>query len=214
MGDEFECRMSVKSPMAASSTIHKTQAPRRSASLRLERRMKMRGRFARVLQTATAVGVLMFIAHNERSEAAKFDDDRLVVTNHGPSLLLPSPPSSSNVANSLRFTTDECGMLRRIESRRLTIERTAFANHQGDDSDEDDDVGEVPDPAWEHAQDWLYDHPEISVVTDGVDKFCGDGESSVGVDPESAFYATWGNDFSRAALQKKANPFGRKFDDA
>jgi hypothetical protein len=118
------------------------------------------------------------------------DDEGLVVINRGSAVLLQGAHNRTDATAALRFETDECGLLRRVESSRSILNKSALPDSQGEDVD-DEDVGEVPDPTWALAQDWLYDHPEIAVVSQGVERWCGDDDSPIGHDIDPA-YVAWG----------------------
>jgi predicted NAD/FAD-dependent oxidoreductase len=90
--------------------------------------------------------------------------------------------------------------------------RSALSDGQDDENDDEDPIGVVPDPVWADAQDWLYDHPEIAVVSDAVDKMCDDLDwpGDLNLDPES--YASWDSGRSLLVRRKTMNRFGRKID--
>jgi len=144
-------------------------------------------------RVAVTLAALLSVAHDERNEASIFDDEWLVMVSHAQALPVPDPANRSDISNWLKFDTDECGLLRQIEGADSMFSRSALSDDQDDQYEDDDDIGVVPDPGWADAEDWLSDHPEIAVVTEGVDKWCDDDGSPVGLDLNPEFYAGWGN---------------------
>jgi hypothetical protein len=158
----------------------------------MERRMKMRARLTATLRIAVVVAALMVVSPTQRTEASSFEDEELVVSNQGSTILLPGSSHRSNISEWLNFETDECGLLRRIERGRSMLRRSAVSDGENDDeADDEDSVGEVPDGPWADAQDWLYDHPEIAVVSEAVDKTCEDVGSPLDLELDPGTYAKW-----------------------
>jgi hypothetical protein len=159
-------------------------------------------------RAALAVALLMSTAYTGRLEASDLEDEGLVISNNGPAPLLPTPSNRSSTSNWLRFDTDECGLLHRMESDPRT-KGSAFSPIRASQFEENDDVGVVPDPSWAFAQQWLYDHPEIAVLSQALVKWCSGGPI---VDADPDFYAAWGNDPSWPVQPKTGNSFVRKID--
>jgi hypothetical protein len=112
-------------------------------------------------------GRQMAIAPQGQSHKADMvDDDDLAPVNEGVLLLLDRSPASNN-ADWMKFETDQCGFLERVESRRSMLRQSALADGM-DDFDQ-----ETPeDEARAMVGRWLSAHSEIAVITDAIDKTC------------------------------------------
>jgi hypothetical protein len=175
-------------------------------------RARMRCRLPTCGRYVFAAAALVLCWQPQPIEASALEDDGLVVMNGGPSILLPGTPRGSRAGNVLRFETDECGLLRGVQSRHSMFNASAFEDDQDDTDEFDDDVGEAPDPAWARLQDWLYDHPDIGVLSQGIDKWCSDDESIVGIDLGTEFDATWDHRRSPFVQARVAKRFNMKLD--
>ena len=98
--------------------------------------------------------------------ASQTDDDELIVSNSAPPAFLPNHLHSADKSTRLKFDTDDCGVLRRVTNTHSMLVATALDDW--DDSDDPSIEGEAL------IGKWLSAHPEIAVVVDGLDKWCGD----------------------------------------
>lgn len=173
--------------------------------VRLECQLNMRCPLQTSGRYAFAAATLLLCAANQGVEASVLEDDGLVVIHQGPAPLLPGTTQSSNAGNLLTFETDECGLLRRVENHHSMFSTSAFGDDQDDPDDFDNDLGQVPDPAWAQLQDWLYDHPDVGVLSQSVDKWCSDQEPMGEFNLWMQFYATWSHQSSRLGPGKIAD---------
>ena len=67
-----------------------------------------------------------------------------------------------------KFDTDACGLLQRMDTRRSMTVRSQFDDQ--DDIDDDD----PSDDARNIISQWLSTHSDLAVISDGVDKWCGE----------------------------------------
>lgn len=111
-------------------------------------------------------------------------DDGLMIANNGAVIFLPNKPHSAGKSDRLKFDTDDCGLLVSVRDRRSMLTKSEL----GDDWDDPEDDPSLA--AQSVIGRWLSAHPEIAVVTDGVDKWCGD-LSLVGEDLSPEFEASW-----------------------
>lgn len=75
----------------------------------------------------------------------------------------------------MRFRTDPCGTLLRVDNRRSILTQSAFdADDDADQSDEFDQ-DDPADTSRDMMERWLSEHPEIAVINDGIDKGCDAG---------------------------------------
>jgi len=88
-------------------------------------------------------------------------------------------------SNWLKFETDSCGLPSRTEDRHSMLTQSGFA----DDSDDLDD-GDDADESWAIIGKWLSEHPDIAVISDGVEKSC-DHDSTENYDYGPDFLADW-----------------------
>ena len=95
-------------------------------------------------------------------------EDGLMFGGDGPTFLLPNYSRGADNADWLKFQTDVCGMLERVDSRHTMIFESGLSDlYKFDDED----------PAIEARTiigQWISAHAEIAVVTDGVDRTCDD----------------------------------------
>ena len=106
-------------------------------------------------------------SHYYRAEAPSADDQGLVV--FGDPVVL-TDHSRGGAGGWMRFETDPCGTLLRVDERRSLVTQTGFSDDMEDfDDDDPADVGR------EMIGQWLSEHPEIAVINDGVDKDCDAG---------------------------------------
>lgn len=123
-------------------------------------------------------------------------DDGLMIANHGAVIFLPNRSHNSDKSDRLKFDTDDCGLLVSIRNRRSMLTKSEFGE-DWDDPEEDD-----PSLAAQAVIGrWLSAHPEIAVVTDGVDKWCGD-LSLVGEDLSPEFEASWPSKLGRHGTER------------
>jgi hypothetical protein len=100
---------------------------------------------------------------------ASASDDGTMLYDNGPMVLLRT--HSHRAANSdwLKFETNACGWLQRVDNSHSLLRQSAL----GDDSGGFDD-----DDPWDNgrglASQWLSQHAEIAVINDAVDKSCDD----------------------------------------
>jgi hypothetical protein len=100
---------------------------------------------------------------------ASASDDGSMLYDNGPMVLLRT--HSHRAANSdwLKFETDACGWLQRVDNSHSLLRRSAIV----DDADEPDE-----DDPWDSGHglvgQWLSQHSEIAVINDAVDKSCDD----------------------------------------
>lgn len=112
-------------------------------------------------------------------------DDGLMIANQGAMIFLPNQSHSAGKSDGLKFDTDDCGLLVSVRNRHSMVTKSELGD-DWDDPDEDD-----PSLAGQAVIGrWLSSHPEIAVVTDGIDKWCGDF-SLVGENLSSEFEASW-----------------------
>jgi len=94
------------------------------------------------------------------------DDDDLMPVNYGVLLLLNHSHSSDN-SDWMKFETDPCGFLERVQSRHSMLRQSALP----DGMDEFDDP--TPDEEVRNMVGrWLSAHSEIAVIGDAIDKSC------------------------------------------
>jgi hypothetical protein len=102
--------------------------------------------------------------------ASAFDnDDGTMFYDNGPMVFLRAHSNRPPNADWLKFETDQCGTLQRVDNRHSMIRQSALA---GDDDDPSDD--DPLDSGRAIVGQWLSQHSEIAVVNDGVDKSCDD----------------------------------------
>jgi hypothetical protein len=102
-------------------------------------------------------------------EAPNLADEGLIFANNGPIVLLREHSRRADNAEWLSFETDACGLPRHVENRHSMIRQSAYS----DDMDEFDGDDQA-DQEWALIAKWLSVHPEIAVISDGVDKTCDD----------------------------------------
>ena len=112
------------------------------------------------------------------------DNENLLFPKNG--AIDPSDKGSRRTGdpNWLKFETDSCGLPARTEDRHSMPTQSGFA----DDSDDSDDVddGDDVDESWAIIGKWLSEHPNVAVISDGVEKSC---------DYDSMEYYDYGPDF-------------------
>ena len=111
-------------------------------------------------------------------------DDGLMIANNGAVIFLPNKPHSAGKSDRLKFDTDDCGLLVSVRDRRSMLTKSEL----GEDWDDPEDDPSLA--AQSVIGRWLSAPPESAVVTDGVDKWCGD-LSLVGEDLSPEFEASW-----------------------
>jgi hypothetical protein len=98
------------------------------------------------------------------------DDDDLMLYDSGPMLLMRSHSRDADNSDWLKFQTDSCGLLQRVDSRHSLLRQSALA----DDGNEDEQGDEPSDRGKAIVGQWLSEHAEIAVINDAVDKSCDD----------------------------------------
>ena len=126
-----------------------------------------------------------------RIVTSSFDDDELIVSG-GSAILLTQPGEVTSNGKSRLFTMDSCGMPRMSGSALLT--RSSLGSPL-DDFDEEDPRYELQ----ELFGRWFAVHPEVAVISDGVDKSCDESPLD---DPEL------GPDLDVVALRANPQSFG------
>ena len=109
--------------------------------------------------------------HHERLTAVGFADDgnEEMIYGNRPIVLLQGQSRGRVNSGWLKFGTDACGRLQRVDSGHSLLTQSSL----GDDIDQYDE----DDPTTEARQlvgQWLSQHAEIAVINDGVDKSCDD----------------------------------------
>jgi hypothetical protein len=94
-------------------------------------------------------------------------EDGLLFGDNGPTVFLPDHRRGYS-ADWLKFETDVCGMLERVDSRRSVLVRSGLSDLY--DFDEDDPAIEARTIIGQ----WISTHSEIAVVSDGVERSCDD----------------------------------------
>ena len=94
-------------------------------------------------------------------------EDGLLFGDDGPTTFLPDHRRSDR-GDWLKFETDVCGMLERVDTRRSVLFQTGLDDFY--DFDEDDPAIEARTIIGQ----WIATHSEIAVVSDGVDRSCND----------------------------------------
>lgn len=131
-------------------------------------------------------------AHQARFPAlamvpSRTDDDGGLLFSGNP-VVLTGPSNRPTNHAWMRFRTDPCGTLLRVEDRRSVFTQSTFrADDNADDFngfDEDDPA----DMARDMIERWLSEHPQVAVINDGIDKGCDDGR----LDDENA-HDDWGS---------------------
>jgi hypothetical protein len=112
-------------------------------------------------------------SHHDRIRPAGFadDGDEDLLYDNRPTVLMQGHSRGSVNGDWMRFGTDACGKLQRVDSRHSMLRQSGF--------DDDMDQYDENDPANEARQmvgQWLSQHAEIAVINDGVDKSCDDAE--------------------------------------
>jgi hypothetical protein len=95
------------------------------------------------------------------------DDDELLPDSDGAVLLLHEHSHRADNADWLKFETDPCGFLDRVESRHSIFRQSGLADNFND--------FDQPDPSDEARTmfgRWLSSHAEIAVISDAIDKSC------------------------------------------
>jgi len=119
-------------------------------------------------------------------------DDGLMFSNDGAWIFLPNHFRRPDNSQRLIVGTDDCGILTSLKDARSMLAPSAYGE-DWDDFDEDDPsiqgqllIGR-----------WLSAHPEIAVMAQGIDKWCGDG--ALLDEDSSAALATWRKGRSKPA---------------
>ena len=87
--------------------------------------------------------------------------------NRGPVVRLPSQLPGAGDTDRLQFETDSCGILTAVRNGGAMLRQSAL----------DQDMDELDDPSAEGQtliSRWLSMHPEIGVMSLGIDKSCDD----------------------------------------
>src|SRR5262249_23712426 len=92
----------------------------------------------------------------------------------GPMVFLRAHSQPPANANWMKFETDECGTLQRVDNSHSILRRSALADDGGDP-----DQGDAQDGGRAIIGQWLSQHSEIAGVNDGVDKSCDDAQVDV-----------------------------------
>lgn len=95
------------------------------------------------------------------------DDDDLMPVNNGV-LLMRGHSHGSDNADWMKFETDPCGFLERVESRRSMLRQSAL----DDGMDAFDDEPTPQEEARDMVGRWLSAHSEIAIIGDAIDKSC------------------------------------------
>jgi hypothetical protein len=129
-------------------------------------------------------GALISGSYRNIPAASDSGGEDLLFSNGGALAFLRNHTPGDGHVDTLRLETDDCGMPASFANGRATLRKSAFA----DDADDFDDFDE-DDPvllAQTQISRWLSTHPEIAVVSDGLDKWCGDSSfDGGGIPPES-----------------------------
>ena len=132
---------------------------------------EMRSRQNRIIAFSTAIALVAMLGAGKAGAASAFRASVIDIPEAegpeaqpfaaGPNILLGD--------HWYKFDTDSCGLLQRMETRRSMTVRSQF-----DDDDGFDDGGDPSDDGRNILSQWLSTHSEIAVISDGVDKWCGD----------------------------------------
>ena len=128
-----------------------------------------------------------FAAHSNHAgiKSAGFADDgdeNLIYDNH-PMVLRRGHSHGAVNGDWMRFETDVCGRLQRVDSGRSMLRQSGF-----DDDMDQYDENDPENRARQLVSQWLSQHAEIAVINDGVDKSCDDAEI-VDEDPDTLEFA-------------------------
>ena len=97
-------------------------------------------------------------------------DDGLLFANDGAFLFLQTPFQRPGNSQRLMVETDDCGILTSLKDARSMVAPSAFDEGWGEFDEDDPSIqGQIL------IGRWLSDHPEIAMVAQGIDKWCGDG---------------------------------------
>ena len=121
-----------------------------------------------ILAAITAFAVPPSVMASGWFPASDAYEDGLMFGGDGPMVLLPNYSRGADNADWLKFQTDVCGMLERVDSRHSMIFESGLSDLY--DFDEDNPAIEARTIIGQ----WISTHAEIAVVTDGVDRTCDD----------------------------------------
>lgn len=127
--------------------------------------MNLRGRIkknAHVMATVFAAAALTSPLGGQQ-----LDDDDLMPVNNGVLLMRDHSHGSDN-ADWMKFETDPCGFLERVQSKHSMLRQSALA----DGMDDFDDEPTPEEEARNMVGRWLSAHSEIAVIGDAIDKSC------------------------------------------
>lgn len=102
--------------------------------------------------------------------AGAFDDDEgTMLYDNRPMVLLRTHSHGAANSDWLKFETDACGFLQRVDNSHSLVRQSALGRDSG---------GLDEDEPWDDARgvagQWLSQHSEIAVINDAVDKSCDD----------------------------------------
>ena len=109
-------------------------------------------------------------------------DNETMLYDAGPMIFLLPNAHDPAGRDWLKFETDECGMLQRVDNSRSIMRQSAVSEDM-QDFDEDDRL----DSGKALVGQWLSQHSEIAVMNDGVDKSCDDNLFDDEDDDEATF---------------------------
>jgi len=131
-----------------------------------QRPLSRRRQRAQIARIALAVALALMLAPPEGRPAVKFAQS--------------GSGNAIAAAASLRFEMDACGSLARVGGGRSLVKESSSREAEPPDPEDDDDAWGfawgMSDGATAFAEQWLLQHPQVAIVTDAIDRSCGDPE--------------------------------------
>src|SRR3954470_20124862 len=113
-------------------------------------------------------------------------NDGLMFSNNGAMVFLHNHAPRQDGGYRLKLETDACGVLVAVRNGHALLHQSRYPEDWGEFDENDPSV-----EAQILFSRWLSTHPEIAMISDGLDKSCGDF-SFVGDEPWPEFRGDWG----------------------
>ena|SRR5690242_8704007 len=129
----------------------------------------MRKRIHPIISFGAAVALLALPGGTQAGSASTFHAQDVPVPDTGDPEALPFAAGPNLLLGDhwYKFDTDACGLLQRMDSHRSMTVRGQFDDDGFADEDPSDDARNI-------ISQWLSTHSDVAVISDGVDKWCGE----------------------------------------
>ena len=144
--------------------------------------------FSITLAALGGSGAVTSAPHPYFTDSSELDDELLVSSDSAVVFVRDHSPNGNHV-HTVKLKTDDCGLPASMTNGHVMLTQSALAGNAADDGQNLDDEDPLVEALTLMSRS-LSTHPEIAIISDGLDKWC-DNSSFAGEDISSEFATSW-----------------------